>query len=522
MSQLSNEQLILLNNLIYLNDVASLENIGLTLEQIIEKKIYSNGDLKVNIDTEGNDTEACQTKEEWIQIIKAILNDPTLRNLKLTNSYEHDNKKRDAKDDTGSRFICLDDGEGNQTVVIRGSNCNVHWDDNFAGLIESDTDLQQEAYNWVNSLPYTNLTITGHSKGGNLATYCATSDKVSRVLSYDGQGFSDEYLKKYGPLIAANKDKITLIAASEDYVHPLLYPFYGEIIEIDSNSLTLGQTLGLNIISIFSIFLSQYPNTFNSVDSAALYHCPNRVLNFNSDGSVSLKKEGKPDPTVKFLNDFSLYIVEHGTPEQKEKLIKLGSAFLGNGSYIELLTTMFLPNSSLKELFICFLSEKYGCSQLSDAVSIWFTICDYIKRSSVPGANLSSSPIDRILDLQNTNSNNQYKNIVRDFTRDTYNLLTGKFKNDHSEDHIWIIPDNYTWTTNVHSKIQIDLQEKNKLIKKHLNDVYSAGIKSTQEITTIFNCVYNIDGNYSMKINSNNDLLTKANNKMVELINSIA
>lgn len=523
MSQLSNEQLILLDNLIYLNGVASLENIGLTLKQIIEKNIYSKGELKVNIETEDNETEACQTKEEWIQIIKAILNDPTLRNLTLVNSYEHDNEKRDATDDTGSRFICLDDGEGNQTVVIRGSNCDLHWGDNFAGLTESDTPLQKEAYTWVNSLPYTNLTITGHSKGGNLATYCAISDKVSRVLSYDGQGFSDVYLNKYGPLIAANKDKITLIAASEDFVHGLLASIYGEIILIDSNNLTLGQTLGLNILNFVSkLSPKRTPlEILDCIDSATLYHCPNRVLNFYSDESVSLKKEGKPDSTVEFLNDFSLYILEHGTPEQKEKLIKLGSALLGDGSYIELIATMFLPNSSLQDLFICFLAEKYGCSQLSEAVSIWLAVSDYLKKILLLGDSPLNFPSDKISNLTNANANNQYKNIVRDFTRNSYDLLIGKFKNDHSEDHSWIIPDNYTWTTNVHSKIQINLQAKNNLIKQHLNDVYSTGIKSTQEITTIFNCVYNIDANYSKKVNSNNELLTKANNKMTELINSI-
>ena len=46
-------------------------------------------------------------------------------------------------------------------------------------------------------------------KGGNKAQYVGIlSDKVDRVLSLDGQGFSKEFVEKYQDLIDKNRHKI--------------------------------------------------------------------------------------------------------------------------------------------------------------------------------------------------------------------------------------------------------------------------------------------------------------------------
>lgn len=61
--------------------------------------------------------------------------------------------------------------------------------------------------NLINSLGYKNIVVSGHSKGGNLAEYVALlSDNVVRAISYDGQGFSNDFYEKHRN-INRNKSK---------------------------------------------------------------------------------------------------------------------------------------------------------------------------------------------------------------------------------------------------------------------------------------------------------------------------
>ncbi len=50
------------------------------------------------------------------------------------------------------------------------------------------------------------------------------SDKVDRCVSFDGQGFSNEFCEKYKEEIEKNSYKITSISAYTDPVNALLNP----------------------------------------------------------------------------------------------------------------------------------------------------------------------------------------------------------------------------------------------------------------------------------------------------------
>ena len=56
--------------------------------------------------------------------------------------------------------------------------------------------------------------MTGHSLGGGLATHSAITapegmqEKIDRVVSFDGPGFSDEYLKAHQKEIRRIKDRL--------------------------------------------------------------------------------------------------------------------------------------------------------------------------------------------------------------------------------------------------------------------------------------------------------------------------
>jgi len=114
---------------------------------------------------------------------------------------------------------------GDSVVTFHGTYTSEHWYDNGTGLGTSDTKAQKEALEYINSLPYDDITVVGHSKGGNLSQYVTiTSDKVNRCVSMDGQGFSQEFIDKYWAEINLKGDKITNYSLDTDFVHILLYP----------------------------------------------------------------------------------------------------------------------------------------------------------------------------------------------------------------------------------------------------------------------------------------------------------
>lgn len=146
--------------------------------------------------------------------------------------------------------------DGSVSVVFRGTGSG-EWIDNGEGLsgipeentyntyidgklsdstvIQNDyaTDQQVEALNWFNEIASkngwnkdTNITVSGHSKGGNKAQFVTiNSDLIDNCYSFDGQGFSPEAIKsfkeKYGMKYEERRQKILCFAADNDYVNVL-------------------------------------------------------------------------------------------------------------------------------------------------------------------------------------------------------------------------------------------------------------------------------------------------------------
>lgn len=128
------------------------------------------------------------------------------------------------------RVACFIDNDGKAVVVFRGTTTQKEWEDNGQGAYEYNTMQQIDALNYVNNLPYDNITVTGHSKGGNKAQYVTIlSPKVEKCISVNGQGFSNEFLKRYKEEIENNKSKIISINAKYDYVNCLFNKIYNEI-----------------------------------------------------------------------------------------------------------------------------------------------------------------------------------------------------------------------------------------------------------------------------------------------------
>lgn len=117
---------------------------------------------------------------------------------------------------------------GSIIVAFHGTVDPEEWKDNALGLYQTDTKAQVEALQFIEMLPSKDLTVVGHSKGGNKAQYVSIlSQKVSRGVSFDSQGFSQEFLHKYANEISKHATKIKSYSLTTDFIHPLLFKLPG-------------------------------------------------------------------------------------------------------------------------------------------------------------------------------------------------------------------------------------------------------------------------------------------------------
>ncbi len=127
------------------------------------------------------------------------------------------------------------------TLVYRGTGRG-EWADNGQGLSGQKTENTYDCFGVRHSAPYAttqqaqalelfcswaqayhwkNITVAGHSKGGNKAQFVTLcSDIVEKCYSFDGQGFSPETIAQFEDF-ERRRDRITSISAQNDYVNVL-------------------------------------------------------------------------------------------------------------------------------------------------------------------------------------------------------------------------------------------------------------------------------------------------------------
>ena len=112
-------------------------------------------------------------------------------------------------DQKGLNACTFTDTEGKVIVVYRGTGSG-EWIDNSKGLsgLELETKQQKEAMEYFEKIVERNgynensqITISGHSKGGNKAQYTTINSKyrnlIKKCFNFDGQGFSPEAISKF-------------------------------------------------------------------------------------------------------------------------------------------------------------------------------------------------------------------------------------------------------------------------------------------------------------------------------------
>lgn len=303
MGKLTYEELILLDNFIYLewqaneNDrLINVIDILLSGEEL-NRAINKMGNCIINI-----------SKNEWINILKLIKDKKNLAELIIKNINASD---------IGVKSVCFIDDEENTTVIFRGTMTINEWEDNGQGAYEYDTNEQIEALNYINKLKYNNITVSGHSKGGNKAQYVTIlSSKIERCISINGQGFSNEFIKKYTQKISENKSKITSISSKYDYVNCLFNCISNETHYIETD---------------FQI-------------NPLFYHKANILIDKNGE----LRTETEESKFSKIIRNFSLAVISDFPEDIKYFIIDL---------FIDTIEMIFCKNENKVEFFRA-VSEK--------------------------------------------------------------------------------------------------------------------------------------------------------------------
>ena len=165
MAALTDEQLLFISNLLHIKQekdfkkgffTADHAGKDLTIGQILDKLLEGGTLEKLKADDSGELYDGEISAQEWAGMLEHMKEDEQLCSLVLQ-VYE--------RDANGGISICLTDEENNAYVAFRGTGGG-EWYDNFEGAYVADTEQQRRALAFVNSLPYDNITVVGHSKGG--------------------------------------------------------------------------------------------------------------------------------------------------------------------------------------------------------------------------------------------------------------------------------------------------------------------------------------------------------------------
>lgn len=231
MSKYSEKELLLLSNFMYCD--VSVDN-G-TISEILDRYRNADGTFtaeSVSLVTASGGLDNKQVADLFTQMSEHISNDnPEFGALSATRTINEGN----------IRGACFTDPlDDNPVVAFRGTGGSKEaWTDDVAGGFEADTKMQKLASDFIayECAGYSDITVTGHSKGGNMAQYVtvAHSGKISSCVSFDGQGFSDGFMKEHEKEIAKAQGLIKSVSAYNDFVNILLHPIAGTVKYVNNN-----------------------------------------------------------------------------------------------------------------------------------------------------------------------------------------------------------------------------------------------------------------------------------------------
>ena len=154
---LTNEQLILLDNMIYLDNTVIVNSESRNVNDVVIGLLnMTDKQFKETVTDKQfyycNDMVNGMSPEQWRTVLNAIAADETLMSMQITN-VKDDNDDTGGKDKsaTGFRAACFTNGE-DTAVIYRGTVGSYQWDDNGVGGTSTGTVSQLQAYKYLSEL----------------------------------------------------------------------------------------------------------------------------------------------------------------------------------------------------------------------------------------------------------------------------------------------------------------------------------------------------------------------------------
>ena len=268
--------------------------------------------------------------KDWANIIETIKSDEELKNLVVKDSEQitlNDKRKYNLQ-------ICYQDPVTKQGIITyKGTTGYEEWDDNVKAISLKDTPCQDNALKFFqrNEKYFDDIVLVGHSKGSNKAMYTtivSDSDKISKCIGMDGQGFSNEFFEGYVAQIEKHGSKITNYSVDRDFVHVLMKQIPNSEQKYCE---AYGVQNGAQFHSPFTMFKSQDGEMeLNGSDKSPVF------VNTNENRNTAL------------LRKFTIYLMDKGKPEDIEKIANyigpLVGDLLGNGSLLKALYQAIVGN----------------------------------------------------------------------------------------------------------------------------------------------------------------------------------
>ena len=161
---------------------------------------------------------------DWKNALNAIKRKPALTSARIAETHVDT-----AYGSGGGISAIFVNEESKEAVVAFRGTASKEWQDDFLGANEVDSLQQINALEWYKAayerlaLEKYDVTVIGHSKGGNKAKYVTIlSDTPKRCVAFDGQGFSDEFMMNYQKRIQKRQGIIENHNVDFDYVNILM------------------------------------------------------------------------------------------------------------------------------------------------------------------------------------------------------------------------------------------------------------------------------------------------------------
>ncbi len=442
------------------------------------------------------------TKEEWDNLIALAKEDEQLCSLRIAH------RQNDRK--TGAKALCFYCEEEKEAIVVFAGTGYNEWRDDVVAGAQEDSRQQLDALEWFEALPYENVTVSGHSKGGNKAMYIAVrSEKEPICIAFDGEGFSKEFCRKYERQIQERKENITLYANYRDFVSCLLYPIAGTTIFLKNDGGIAEDELGFGG-----------------------YHCPDALfLHENGKILYELAQEGAREPAMDMIQDFTVYFMEKVPKGERIQMLSfLGDIMqriVGKGEYRnDILKTIGLDAGRDLLIYLrAFLKSKKADDireydrQLTSLMNILGEFAGISDTAKILLPFAAGYAENKHVFAAVFNMTREIENqiVIRDFSQETKERML-KAAREVEREPFWKISRWDCWYRLEQQSVGLNLSVYVNHVEEYYRKLIDLNDAGTEEIEKIFQEVFSIDQAYGQKIRQENENLKEKRKRLTGLV----